>query len=113
MVKIIESNDEDFLDFAGDARKTLSQQSLDGAEISWENQLRPHTFADYAGQEELKEKLQVFVQAAKARKEPLDHVLLSGPPGLGKTTLAMILAQEMGVELKVTSAPALEKKGDI
>lgn len=113
MVKIIESDSSDFLEFANDARKNLAPSPVDGGEISWENQLRPHTFEDYAGQEDLKEKLQVFVQAAKSRKEPLDHVLLSGPPGLGKTTLAMILAHEMGVELKVTSAPALEKKGDI
>lgn len=82
-------------------------------EISWENQLRPHQFSDFPGQEVVKEKLRVFVAAAKKRQEPLDHVLLSGPPGLGKTTLAQIIAQEMGAEIKVTSAPALDRKGDV
>lgn len=83
------------------------------AEKSWENQLRPSSFDDFAGQDEIKNKLKIFVQAAKDRQEPLDHVLLSGPPGLGKTTLAKIIASDMGVECKVTSAPALDKKGDL
>ena len=113
MVKIIESDSDDFLAITPEeSRRQISHQSLDG-EISWENTLRPHQFADYAGQEDVKEKLRVFVQAAKSRGEPLDHVLLSGPPGLGKTTLALILAEEMGVDLKMTSAPAIEKKGDL
>jgi Holliday junction DNA helicase RuvB len=114
MVKIIESNDDDFLapSASTEARRQLSSTTLEG-ETSWENQLRPQGFDEYAGQDHVKEKLSVFVQAAKARKEPLDHVLLSGPPGLGKTTLALILASEMDVELKMTSAPAIEKKGDL
>jgi len=113
MVKIIDSDDEDFLSSVEETRRQISNNPLDSTETSWENNLRPHTFTEYSGQEEVKEKLRVFVQAAKARKEPLDHVLLSGPPGLGKTTLALILAEEMGVELKMTSAPAIEKKGDL
>jgi Holliday junction DNA helicase RuvB len=82
-------------------------------EKSWENQLRPLQFEDFPGQEDVKEKVKVFVAAAKARKEPLDHTLLCGPPGLGKTTLAQIIAKELNVDCKVTSAPALDKKGDL
>jgi holliday junction DNA helicase RuvB len=82
-------------------------------EIGWEKTLRPQTFDEFAGQEKIKEKLKIFVQAAKGRGEPLDHVLLSGPPGLGKTTLADILAHALGVEIKATSGPALDKKGDL
>jgi Holliday junction DNA helicase RuvB len=82
-------------------------------EKPWENELRPQRFEDFPGQENVKEKLKVFVAAAKQRGEPLDHVLLSGPPGLGKTTLAKIIANDMGAEIKTTSAPAIDKKGDL
>lgn len=79
---------------------------LDGA-------LRPRSLADYVGQQKVKDKLGVYLSAAKARNEALDHVLLYGPPGLGKTTLAHIVAYELGVNIKVTSGPAIEKPGDL
>ena len=78
-----------------------------------EKKLRPTSFSEYIGQEKVKKNLQVFVEAAKMRKEPLDHVLLYGPPGLGKTTLAGIVAEEMGVNIKITSGPAIEKPGEL
>ena len=78
-----------------------------------ETSLRPKNFNEYIGQTKAKENLKVFIEAAKARKEPLDHVLLYGPPGLGKTTLATIIANEMGVSIRVTSGPAIEKAGDL
>jgi len=75
--------------------------------------LRPQTLEEFVGQEKIKERLRVYIQAAKARGEPLDHVLLLSPPGLGKTTLAHIIAHEMGVQIKVSSGPALERPGDL
>ncbi len=75
--------------------------------------LRPNLMDEFIGQEKLKERLQVFMKAASSRKEPLEHVLLSGPPGLGKTTLSYILAQEMGANIKVTSGPVIERPGDL
>lgn len=78
-----------------------------------ESQLRPQSFEEYVGQEDLKENLKVFVGAAKLRDESLDHVLLYGPPGLGKTTMSMIIANEMGTHLKTTTGPSIEKTGDL
>ena len=78
-----------------------------------EASLRPHRLNDYIGQDKVKENLRVYMEAARLRHEPLDHVLLYGPPGLGKTTLSNIIAAEMGVNLRITSGPSIEKKGDL
>ena len=78
-----------------------------------DNPLRPRTLSEYIGQTKVKENLSIFINAAKLRREPLDHVLLYGPPGLGKTTLSAIIANEMGVNFRVTSGPAIERPGDL
>ncbi len=94
-----------------DNRFITSTKKLTDAEI--ENSLRPVVLEDYIGQDKIKESLGVYVEAAKNRKEPLDHVLLYGPPGLGKTTLAHIIANEMGSSFKITSGPAIEHAADL
>lgn len=90
-----------------------NDDQLSSAEKDMEKMLRPQEFSDFAGQEGVVENLRVFVQAAKQRDEALDHVLLHGPPGLGKTTLANIIAQELGTNIKTTSGPVLDKPGDL
>ncbi len=89
------------------------QSEMQDVDLKWENKLRPQSFDEFPGQIEVKEKLKVFVQAARKRGEPLDHTLLFGPPGLGKTTLAQIMAHELQADIKITSAPAIDKKGDL
>ncbi|MCI1306346.1 MAG: Holliday junction branch migration DNA helicase RuvB [Lachnospiraceae bacterium] len=93
--------------------KRIIQTDVQEEDQKIERGLRPQTFDDYIGQKKAKENLKVYIEAAKQRGEPLDHVLFYGPPGLGKTTLAGIIANEMGVRLKVTSGPAIEKPGEI
>ena len=82
-------------------------------DVKIENHLRPQLLKDYIGQQKVKDTLSIYIEAARQREEPLDHVLFYGPPGLGKTTLAGIIANEMGVKMKVTSGPAIEKPGEI
>src|SRR5690606_28281039 len=91
----------------------LTSGTLQPDEGELEATLRPRSLAEYIGQTRVKEKLQVFIQAARERQEPLDHVLLHGPPGLGKTTLAQIIAREMGANIRATSGPAIERQGDL
>ena len=91
----------------------ITSANISPGEIRQETTLRPQTLDDYIGQKEAKGNLKVFIEAAKLRGEPLDHVLFYGPPGLGKTTLAGIIAKEMGVKIKITSGPAIEKPGDL
>ena len=85
----------------------------DAEEQRIEISLRPQSFSEYVGQERLKRNLRLAIEAAKKRGEPLDHVLLYGPPGLGKTTMATVIANEMGTNLRITSGPAIEKAGDL
>ncbi|MBT9677142.1 Holliday junction branch migration DNA helicase RuvB [Levilactobacillus brevis] len=96
-----------------DDERVVSPETADDHEDSVEKSLRPQVLAQYIGQEPIKHELSVYIQAAKQREESLDHVLLYGPPGLGKTTLAMVIAKEMGVQIRTTSGPAIEKPGDL
>ena len=101
------------LHMANDNFDIHEEQHFTPAEKDYENALRPLNFSDFSGQNKVVENLEVFVEAAKYRGEPLDHTLLHGPPGLGKTTLSNIIANELGVGFKITSGPVLDKPGDL
>ena len=103
---MIETSDMQF-----DSRMVTAEETPEDHDV--EVTLRPQTLAEYIGQDKVKENMAIYIQAAKRRGDPLDHVLLYGPPGLGKTTLSAIIAHEMGVNLRVTTGPAIEKPGDL
>ena len=96
-----------------DEENRIITSTMQNEDVDIENNLRPKSLDDYLGQKKAKELLKIFIEAAKARNEQLDHVLLYGPPGLGQTTLASIIASEMGVNLRITSGPAIERAGDL
>lgn len=91
----------------------VEKSALSPAEQEFENNIRPAAISEFSGQEQIVENLKIFIQAAKMRDEPVDHILFHGPPGLGKTTLSRIVAHEMGVNIKETSGPVIEKPGDL
>lgn len=98
---------------SNEEHRLIQGEAIDDSEQVIEQSIRPHSFDQYIGQAKIKRELSIYIEAAKGRSESLDHVLLHGPPGLGKTTLALVIANEMEVDIKTTSGPAIEKSGDL
>ena len=113
LILSIISDDNEFLRQRQEQKNPVIKSEIDESDKTFENNIRPKTFDTYIGQSALKDTLKITIEAAKKRKKPLDHLLFYGPPGLGKTTLAGVIANEMGVSIKITSAPALERPRDI
>ncbi len=101
------------MNFERPVNRTVSPEVIPNDSEEPDLNLRPKTLSEYIGQDKVKENMSIYIEAAKKRGEPLDHVLLYGPPGLGKTTLSAIIAHEMGVNIRITSGPAIEKPGDL
>ena len=101
------------MNFERPMNRTVSPEVIPNDAEEPDLNLRPKTLSEYIGQDKVKENMSVYIEAAKKRGEPLDHVLLYGPPGLGNTTLSGIIANEMGVQIKITSGPAIEKPGSL
>lgn len=112
-MSIISDNQNHFKKIDINTKNPIVKPETDEGDKNFENSIRPKTFDSYIGQSALKETLKITIEAAKKREQPLDHLLFYGPPGLGKTTLAGVIAGQMGVEIKITSAPALERPRDI
>ena len=93
--------------------RIIEAENMPGEDPSYDRAIRPRTLAEYVGQTRVREQMEIFISAAKERKEAMDHVLIFGQPGLGKTTLSNIIAQELGVNIRQTSGPVLEKAGDL
>ena len=112
-MSIVEDNSENLKNFDIKSRNPIVKPETIESDMNFENSIRPKDFESYIGQSALKETLKITIAAAKKRNQPLDHLLFYGPPGLGKTTIAGVIAEQMGVAIKITSAPALERPRDI
>ena len=112
-MSIITDEENNFKKVDINVKSPVIKPEVNESDMTFENSIRPKSFDSYIGQTALKETLKITIEAAKKREQPLDHLLFYGPPGLGKTTLAGVIAQQMGVEIKITSAPALERPRDI